>query len=157
MAAFLSWLKDNWFSLLQSCGIVLGLLYTAIILIRDAKDRRRSDVLALMEQHRELWSEVHRRPDLQRVLAGAADLVANPITVAEQEFLNLVIIHFHTGWQLARDETVVTLKTLKADARNFFNLPIPKSVWEQTRHTRDPKFMKFIEGCLRKGQIARKD
>jgi len=68
--------------------------------------------------------------------------------VAEQEFLNLVIIHFHTGWQLAKEETVVTLKTLKADARNFFNLPIPKSVWKQTRHTRDPKFVKFIEGCL---------
>ncbi len=129
---------------------MLGLVYTAITLTRDAKDRRRSDVLALMQQHRELWSEVHRRSELQRVLGEAVDLVAHPITVAEQEFLNLVIIHFHTGWQLAQEETAVTLKTLKADARNFFNLPIPNAVWEQTKRTRDPKFVKFLEGCLRK-------
>jgi len=57
VASFLSWLKDNWFSLLQSGGIVLGLLDTAITLIRDAKDRRRSDVLALMQQHRDLWQQ----------------------------------------------------------------------------------------------------
>ena len=98
-----------------------------------------------MQQHRELWSEVHRRAELHRILQRTVDLIAGPVTVAEQEYLNLVIVHFHTGWQLAREGTMLKLKTLGADARGFFNLPLPKFVWEQTKSTRDPQFVKFIE------------
>ena len=149
MERFVSWLKDNWFALLQGLGIVFGLLFTTVTLRRDARGRRRSDALALMQQHRELWSEVHRRKDLNWIFEGTVDLVASALTVAEQEYLNLVIVHFHTGWQLAQEGTVLTLKTLGADARSFFSLPIPKFVWGQTKSTRDPKFVEFIEQCLR--------
>ena len=102
-----------------------------------------------MQQHRELWSEVHRRPELGRILEETADLVAKPITVAERVYLNLVIIHFNTGWQLAREGTLLKLKTLALDARNFFSLPVPRTVWEQTKSVREHQFVAFIDKCLR--------
>ena len=148
MAPLLSWLKENWFPTLQGVGIVAGLAFTAVSLRRDAKGRKRTDALALMQQHRELWSEVHRRPELGRILQGTADLIANPITVTEQEFLNLVIIHFNTGWQLAREGKLLKLETLAVDAGGFFSLPLPRAVWEQTKSAREREFVAFVDGCL---------
>ena len=106
-----------------------------------------SDLLALTEQHRELWREVQRRTDLKRILALEVDLIAAPLTVAEEEFLNMVIVHFNTGWLLARQGAVLNLKMLAADARDFFRLPLPKEVWNQTKRARDPAFVRFIERC----------
>ena len=150
MDAILGWFNDNWFSLCQSGGIIGGLIFTAVSIRRDLKARRISGLLALTEQHRELWNEIYRRPDLERVFASSVDLVAQPMTTVEERFLNETTIHFSTGWQLACDGSLLTLGALIPDAKWFFSLPLPNAVWEQTKSTRDPKFVSFIEKCLRK-------
>ena len=142
------WLEANWFSLVQSLGIIGGFALTALSLRRDTKWRKRAEVIALAEQHRELWSEVHRRPELTRILESGVDLITKPISLAEEEFLNLVIIHFHTGWQLAREGGPLTLKTFKKDVCKFFCLPVPRSVWEQSKTARDPGFVRFVDKVL---------
>ena len=148
MAGFVAWLNDNWFSFLQSAGIVGGLLFTGLAARREARSRKTSDLLTLLEQHRELWSEVHRRPELARVILPEADLVANPISVPEERFLNLVIVHFHTGWQLAVDGVVHIPEIMAADVRGFFTLPLPRAVWEQSKASRDPEFVGFVDRAL---------
>ena len=77
------------------------------------------------------------------------DLVANPVTNVEEEFLNLVFVHFNTGWQLAGTGAFVSRDELARDVRSFFSLPLPARVWEQTRHARDSRFCDFIERCLK--------
>ena len=148
VAPLLKWLEDNWFSLLQSIGIISGFVFTALTLRRDTKSRKRTEVLALTQQHRELWSEVHRRPELARILQTEVNLVAQPISTAEEEYLNLIIIHFNTGWQLAREGASLTLQTLRKDVRTFFSLPVPRAVWEQSKSARDPEFVRFVEKGL---------
>jgi hypothetical protein len=91
--------------------------------------------------------EPHRRPELARIAQPEVDLVA-PITVAEEEFMLLVIAHFATGWMLAREGSLLTLDVLARDARSFFNLPIPHNVWERTNKERDQEFVAFVESCL---------
>lgn len=149
MASFLPWLEANWFSFLQSIGIVGGLIFTALSVRRDTKARRTNDMLKLTEEHRELWSELHRRPDLARITNEHVDLIATPITSAEEQFLNIAIVHFNTGWHLARAGSLATNDGMKADVRWFFKLPIPHAVWEASRNFREPKFVKFVEKCLR--------
>jgi hypothetical protein len=144
------WLQDNWFALVQAAGIIFGLVFTGVSLRHDTRARKVSDLLSLTSQHRELWSEVHRRPDLSRIFDPRADLIAAPVTRAEEEFLLVVIVHFTTGWQLARQGAVLTLNVLAEDARWFFNLPIPHAVWKQTKQVRDPEFVRFIDRCLTK-------
>ena len=150
VAPLLKWLENNWFSLLQSIGIITGFSFTALTLRRDAKSRRRTEALALAQQHRELWSEVHRRPELARILQTETNLVEKPISTAEEEYLNLIIVHFNTGWQLAREGALLNVKALAKDVRTFFNLPVPRSVWEQSKSARDPEFVRFIEKTLTK-------
>lgn len=52
--------------------------------------------------------------------------------MAEAEFLNLVIVHFQTGWWIARAGGITALKEMKADIWSFFTLPLPRAVWEDT-------------------------
>jgi hypothetical protein len=148
MAAVEIWLKDNWFTLLQSIGIVSGLIFTGLASRRETKARTVTDLLALTAQHRELWSELHRRPDLFRLIKKDVDLVAEPISAAEHEYLNTVFVHFHTGWLLSRQGVLATEEALAADVKDFFALPIPRHVWNETKHTRDTGFRNFVEQSL---------
>lgn len=144
-----AWFNENWFLLLQSVGIVGGLLFTAFSIIRETRARRTSDLLALAEQHRELWRELREHPELSRVRDANSDPAASPVTTAESEFLNLAIVHFNTGWLLAREGALVTLDSLRRDVRSFFSLPIPRAVWETTKGQRERRFAQFVDGCLK--------
>ena len=142
------WAEENWFSLVQSVGIIAGLWLTAAGYRRDGKERKTSGLMALAQEHRELWTEAHRRPDLSRIFRTEVDLVASPITTAEQEFLNLVFVHFELGWQLARQGVATPLAVLSTDVRAFFRLPVVRAVWEETRLSRNPEFVEFVDRVL---------
>jgi hypothetical protein len=148
---FPPWISENWFALLQSAGIICGLLFTAAAFRRETRARRTSDLLSLAQQHRDLWSELHRRPDLGRVLSKEADLVGAPMTTAEEEFLNLVCVHFYTGWLLAKTGSLslLSLDALATDVHAFFSLPLPKCFWRTARSSRDPKFVGFVDKNLK--------
>jgi hypothetical protein len=47
---FGNWLRDHWFVLLQSAGIIGGLLFTGISLRIDARVRRVGNLLAITAQ-----------------------------------------------------------------------------------------------------------
>ena len=151
-AALGEWATNNWFSLLQSLGIVFGLLFTATAIRRDAAARRASDLLSLSERHQELWSELYRRPELRRIRSKEVDLVAEPVTPAEEEFLKLVFVHFHVGWLVARRGALVPMEAVKQDVRTFFSLPIPKIIWKAVCDSTDPKFVEFVVTCVNQGE-----
>ncbi len=153
MSHVVPWLSQNWFTLLQGIGIIAGLIFTGISLRRETLSRRMNALLTLTEQHRELWSEVHRRPDLGRILAAEVDLLGHPITTAEEEFLNIVFVHFSTGWEMSVRHRLISRDAFREDVRRFFSLPIPNQVWERTKAVRDPRFVRFVDGCRTIGRM----
>jgi len=142
---WVGFLEDNWFALAQSLGIIGGLAYNALALRKDVQARRTADQILLTEQHRELWSEVHRRPELIRLLDSEADPDSQPLTPVEEHYLRLVFVHFHTGWLLAREHSLLSLEVLARDIGDFFRLPLPKASWRLARHAMDPAFVRFVE------------
>ena len=154
MVDVVPWLSSNWFSLLQGVGIIAGLFFTGVSLRREAVSRRMNTLLALSQQHRELWGEVHRHPELGRVLAESADLLNQPITMAEQEFLNIVFVHFATGWEMMKRYRLVSEAAFRRDVTSFLSLPIPCHVWEKTKSLREPRFVRFVERCLKERRIG---
>lgn len=157
MGNVLAWLEANWFSVVQSTGIIGSILLTALMLRRDRRGRRISDLLTLSQHHRDLWSEMHRRPELARIVRTEVDLVGNPITTAEEEYLMLVFTHFDTGWKIARQGSLVTLSNMAIDAGSFFTLPLPAHVWAHIRHLRDPRFVKFVDDAVRQWAERKND
>jgi len=121
---------------------------TAAMARREAKAREVENLLTLTELHRELWNGISKRPELKRIFQADANVLKKPITVAESEFLNLAFVHFQTGWTVARSGALISLSDLKADVREFFALPLPRSVWENTKTFRNPEFARFVNKSL---------
>jgi hypothetical protein len=148
MADFLAWVKSDWLSIVQTVGVVGGLFYTGITCRQVAKAKQTENLLAFTERHRSLWSETYQRPELSRIFCSEVDALAKPASIAEEEFLNVVFIHYEMGWRLAKSADRSDLKPLAIDARHFFALPLPRAVWEKTRQFRNPKFVRFVERAL---------
>jgi len=148
MGALSSWLDGNWFNAIETVGIIGSLWLTAAAASRDAKAKEIENLLSLSEHHRELWNTVPQRKDLARIFQSDADALLIPVTAEETEFLNLVIVHFQTGWWIAKAGGITTLKELKADARSFFALPLPRAVWEKTKQFRNQRFVSFVERAM---------
>jgi hypothetical protein len=148
MGAFASWVDGNWFNVMQTVGIAGSMWLTMAAANRDAKAKEIENLLSLSEHHRELWKEIPQRMDLARIFQTDGDVLLTPPTVAETEFLNLVFVHFQTGWRVAKAGGITTLKEMKSDIRDFFSLPLPRAVWEKTKSARNKTFASFVDECL---------
>lgn len=145
-----AWANNNWFNLAQTLGIMGGLWMTAAAAHRDAKSREVENLLTLNGQHRELWCGAMGRPELNRIFQADVNVLEKPATLAENEFLNLVFVHYQTGWTVIKSGALMTLGELKADIHDFFSLPLPRAVWEQTKGLRNRKFVRFVETALKR-------
>ena len=152
MDSFLPWLNENWFSLIQSIGIVAGLLFTGVTLKHDLRARRVSQYLTLATQHRHLWSALYRHPKLARLMDPKRDIAKEPVTKSEQAYLKLVFVHFHTGWIVAREGSLTPLSTLASDAAVFFNLPAPADAWTAEKNGFESTFVLFMENACRQNR-----
>jgi len=114
----------------------------------DAKERRTSHVLTITQAHRELWTNLYKRPELSRVLDPQADLSRKPVTHEEEMFILLLVVHLNTALEVL--QTRVRGKpdeALRQDIRWFFSLPVPKAVWEQAKVRQESEFVRFVESC----------
>jgi hypothetical protein len=142
---FLHWVEQNWFSFLQSAGIIGGLLFTAVTLRTDAQARRIGNLIAITQHQREIWTHIYTRPDLARVLDKSADLKAAPVTEAEELFVNFLILHLNSAYHAMQAGMFIKPEGLQRDIRIFFSLPIPKAVWNSAKLFQDEHFVRFVE------------
>ena len=143
----LEWLAANWFTLLSAVGVIGGLFFTAFSLRSETKTRRIGNLLAITANHRELWEECIRRPELGRVLDASADLAKQPITRAEELFVTMVVLHISSVYHALNDELVVKLEGLRRDVAQFLSLPIPRTIWEKVKALQNDDFVSFVEAC----------
>jgi hypothetical protein len=144
--AILTWLGNNWFTLLQTVSIVGALLFTAISLRIDAKVRRIANLFEATKQHREIWTLLYNRSALHRVRAPQADLSAVPVTDEERLFVNFVILHFASNYRAARAGMFSLPQAIRSDMRAFFSRPVPRAVWEMMRRFQEKDFVEFVDG-----------
>ena len=142
------WIDQNWFTLLQSIGIVGGLLFTAAALRLDAKTRRIANLIEITKQHREIWTELYRLPELARVSDGAVDLTEKPLKVEEELFIGLLILHLNSAYHAMKDGVFTKPDGLRKDVQQFFSRPMAKVVWEKVKPLQDVEFVRFVEACL---------
>ena len=152
MISLLNWTGEHWFDLLQTAGIVGGLLFTGIAFRTDTKARRLESLFTITKSHREIWSEIYERPELNRIQDSKADLSAKPVTNEERLFVNFLILHLNNSYQAIRDGLYHRPEGLSDDIRGFFSLPIPRAVWDKSRALQNRDFTKFVDECLGGGK-----
>jgi len=141
------WIADNWVTLLNAAGVVGGLFFTAISLRSDTKSRKIANLLTMTTNHREIWMEFFKHPELARVLDVSANPAKEPVTPGEKEFVNIVFLHVSSVYESLKDDLVNKQEGLRQDVGSFFSLPIPRAVWEKTKNFQNDDFVAFVESC----------
>jgi len=149
------WISANWFTGLSAIGIVGSLVFTAVSLRSETKTRRIANLLTLTQNHRELWSELFRNPNLTRVLDPTPDLSNHRITRDEKIYLNMVIQHLGSAYEAMKSGLVIKPEGVSQDVRGFFSLPIPLAIWEKVKLLQNDDFVEFVERCLSGTQTHR--
>ena len=144
-----AWFAAHWFDFLQSAGIIGALVLNLAALREQGTARRVSNLITLTQQHREIWREHLRRPDLHRVRQRTVDLTASPVTPAEETFVKFIIVHLVTAYRASLLGETAEIGKIAEDVRECFSLPIPAAVWEKFKSVQADDFVKFVEDSRR--------
>ena len=144
-----SWLSENWFEVIQTAGVVGGLLFTAYTVRKDERARRITNLIALGDQYGRIWQEFYARPMLSRVLRGDVDLTKETISDDEHLFVKMLILHLDAVRQTTKAGVFVKMHGVRKDVQEFFSYPIPKAIWEKIKPFQDEDFVLFVDDCLR--------
>jgi hypothetical protein len=117
-----NWMAEHWFDLLQTVGIVGSLLLAAYVMRKDEQARRISNSIAINDQYRKIWRDIHEQPELARVLEKDADVAGRPISTGEEVFVTTLIGHLSTVCRATKRGEFVTLEGLQRDVLEFFAL-----------------------------------
>jgi hypothetical protein len=140
----LNWIAAHGFDVLGAIGIIAGLLFTGFSFRQDAKVTRIQNLLTITRNHREIWSELYRQPELSRVLDPKADIVTKPITTAERLFVRFVILHLKSAIEAGESGVYAGPSNLKSDVSSFFSRPIPRRVWLETQEHQSAELSELI-------------
>src|SRR5579871_6256789 len=140
----LQWISEHWFDLAQTAGIVGGLLFTAFAIRKDDKARTITNTIAVNEQYSRIWHEFYVRPELARILKKDVDLDKQPVSNDEGLFVKTLLLHLDVVRRTMKARIFVKIQGLRSDVREFFELPIPKSVWEKLKPFQYDAFVAFI-------------
>jgi hypothetical protein len=140
-----NWVQTHWLDTLQSLGIVAGLSFTGLSSFREHRSRRIQNLLSINSNHRQIWMQVFTHPQLFRVLSPKADVRRKPVTPTEGIFVNLIILHLTTVFAAMRSGLLKKPQGTDADLKEFFSLPIPRQVWQDTLKYRDKDTRRYVE------------
>lgn len=143
-----AWLARHWVDLLQSVGIIGGLVFTAYSIRKEARARQIANMMGAAQQHYSIWKELYGRPHLLRIVDRNAALVEKPVSDEERLFVTAIIIHLDSIHRALKAKLFLNQEGLREDVRGFFSLPIPKAVWEQAKRLHDRDFVTFVETTL---------
>ena len=144
------WFTNHGESLLQSAGIIGGLVFTGISLRSEAKARRISNLIALTQQHRDIWKQLYEQPELARVLNPSVDLKTDPVRREERLLVRFLILYLGAVYKATEFDELLRPDGMQKDVREFFALPIPTAVWQELKKFQDENLVLFIERLQKK-------
>lgn len=153
--AWISWLREHWFAVLQTGGVTVAVVFTGLALLLDARSRHAGNLIRLTDRHRNLWERMYTQPRLSRILDPEADLARTPVTAEEELFVIFVILHLSDSHYVMNAGFFDKPRGLRKDIRMFFSLPIPQAVWQKMRDLQEEAFVKFVESCWPEPTVSR--
>lgn len=132
----------------EVAAIVASLWYVARTFHEDTQSRRFQNLVQITGRYQDVWAQINAHPDLTRIKTQSVDLVNKPITVVEDHFVRSLISNFHLAFHAPNGGSFLTWDDLRADAAEFFNLPIPHDVWSRVRQYYPADFVAFVQSAI---------
>ena len=143
------WFEENWFSLIQTIGILSGFLLAARSLSLDRGIRKTEILIQLTESHREIWESFLDKADLEATLEPYRNLDGHPISFSEKRFVTSVVLHMAMVHRASQHDVFQPWEGLRRDIREFLSLPVPGEVFKGLRRYQEAEFLAFIDEILR--------
>src|SRR5207302_8023789 len=99
----------------------------------------------ITKEHREIWSELFKRPELSRISKKDVDLKQFPIKPEEELFIGLLILHLNSAYHAIQDGLYLEPEGMRDDIRQFFSRPMATAVWKKLKPLQDKRFVDFVE------------
>ncbi len=77
-----------------------------------------------------------------------ADLKSNPVTVEEQVFVTMMVLHLNALYESQTSKALVPVENVESDMRDFMSLPVPNAVWAEMHQYMNHGFVTFVNGAL---------
>lgn len=139
------WIAEHWFDLLQTAGIVSGFVFTAHALHTESEARKIDNMIALNQEHTAIWKELYARPELSRITEERVALDTKPLSDEERLFVTFLILHLSVVYRAMKAKMFVSVEGLTKDVKEFFSLPIPKTIWKKIKSSQDKDFVRFVD------------
>src|SRR5688500_880802 len=129
----LGWVTRHWFDILQTASILAGFFTGAYTIWTNTIERKIGNLFALTNAHREIWSRLYEQKELSRVLSPSVNLRNEPVTLEEELFVHGLILHVRTAFKARELGMQFDDDAVAAGIRQFFNRPIPRTIWERSK------------------------
>ena len=139
----------NWFILIQTLGIVFSLLLSGYAALREARSRKVSNYLQLIQFHRDVWKLTLDNPNLNRVRDNHADPIQNPLTAEESQFLSFLFLHITCTYELQKSNNMVEIERFEYDVGELLQFPLVKKFWTENKRYYNEAFVKFVDRSAR--------
>lgn len=140
----LGWLGEHWTDLLQIAGLFLA-VYS---LQEETKERRIQNLFTLTAAHRDLWSRLYEKPELDRILNDDVDVNKHPPTAEEELFVHSLILHLATWFKARSLGSDLDDDAVSTDIKQFLSCPIPLAVWNKAKRFQSRDFSAFIDAAV---------
>lgn len=141
------WLKHDWFTLVQSAGIIGTLLITLYTLRRDAWSRKITNYLSLISYHRDIWRITIEKPQLNRIKSFDQSLTERALTDEERQFLTFVFLHITCSYEMQKHHAMPSIQMLSYDIAELTRAPLVKRFWEENKRYYNDDVVQFIDSC----------
>ena len=152
----LGWIQEHGFDFLQAASTLVGFFIAAYTIRTNTVERKIGNLFELTKAHREIWSRLYERKELARVLMESVNLRKEPVTVEEELFIHTLILHLRTAFKARALGMQFDDDAVAADIRQFFNRPIPRSVWERSKVFQDADFVAFVEHSIEPRDVSKR-
>jgi hypothetical protein len=141
---------SNWFTLLQSAGIIFSILLSTRAIFREARSRKISNYIQLTQFHREIWKMTMELEGLQRIRSKTIDCDLR-LTHNEEQFLTFVFLHITCAFTLAKSNDLISIDQMKNDISEFLTFPLVKEFWQSNSRYYNQDFRDFVNACRKDG------
>jgi hypothetical protein len=144
----LAWIAGHSLPLIEICGIVGSLLFTAASIRASTRAQRMDTLLRITERHIEIWQQTFDNRSLKRIKSLNPDLKNHPVSAEEHRFISSLILNLYSTYRAIENGLMDRPEGQGDDIRQFFSRPIPFKVWKSIRPLLDHDFTEFVEGHL---------
>ena len=138
----------DWFTLLQSLGIIIGFLFSGYAIWKDSNATKLQNYILLTQNHREVWSMMMNNEKLGRVLEKVIPDNEMELTYSERQFLTFIFLHVTCSFELSKRGKIVDVEKDKEDIADLLSYPLVKKFWDHNSRFYNEDFRAFIASCI---------